>query len=104
MIVEVRAKNQITIPKEISKSLNINVGDQFDMIEKEGTIYMIPVVTYPKAYMDELDKEMKKLKEEIVSGKAKGFTNANDMIAFLDSLKKWFLFTTQKSSLNIIKN
>ena len=89
MIVEVRAKNQITIPKEISKSLGINVGDQFDMIEKDGMVYMIPVVTYPKAYMDELDKEMEQLREDIKSGKAKGFTDVDEMIAFLDKIKKW---------------
>lgn len=88
MIVEVRAKNQITIPKEISKSLGINVGDQFDMIEKDGMVYMIPVVTYPKAYMDELDKEMEQLRVDIKSGKAKGFTDIDKMIAFLDKLKK----------------
>ena len=89
MIVEVRAKNQITIPKEISKSLGINVGDQFDMIEKDGMVYMIPVVTYPKAYMDELDKEMEQLRADIKSGKAKGFTDIDEMIAFLDKVKKW---------------
>ena len=89
MIVEVRAKNQITIPKEISKSLGINVGDQFDMIEKDGMVYMIPVVTYPKAYMDELDKEMEQLRVDIKSGKAKGFTDIDEMIAFLDKVKKW---------------
>lgn len=89
MIVEVRAKNQITIPKEISKSLGINVGDQFDMIEKDGMVYMIPVVTYPKAYMDELDKEMEQLRIDIKSGKAKGFTDIDEMIAFLDKVKKW---------------
>lgn len=88
MIVEVRAKNQITIPKEISKSLGINVGDQFDMIEKDGMVYMIPVVTYPKAYMDELDKEMEQLRVDIKSGKAKGFTDIDEMIAFLDKIKK----------------
>lgn len=88
MIVEVRAKNQITIPKEISKSLGINVGDQFDMIEKDGMVYMIPVVTYPKAYMDELDKEMEQLRVDIKSGKAKGFTDIDEMIAFLDKVKK----------------
>ncbi|MCQ2382125.1 MAG: AbrB/MazE/SpoVT family DNA-binding domain-containing protein, partial [Clostridia bacterium] len=80
---EVRAKNQITIPKEISKSLGINVGDQFDMIEKDGAIYMIPVVTYPKAYMDELDKEMEKLRKDIKSGKAKSFDDIDEMLAFL---------------------
>ncbi|MCQ2740453.1 MAG: AbrB/MazE/SpoVT family DNA-binding domain-containing protein [bacterium] len=83
MIVEVRAKNQITIPKEISKSLGINVGDQFDMIEKDGMVYMIPVVTYPKAYMDELDKEMEQLRVDIKSGKAKGFTDIDEMLAYL---------------------
>ena len=83
MIVEIRAKNQITIPKEISKSLGINVGDQFDMIEKDGMVYMIPVVTYPKAYMDELDKEMEQLRADIKSGKAKSFTDIDEMLAYL---------------------
>lgn len=83
MIVEVRSKNQITIPKEISKSMNINVGDRFDMIERNGTIYMIPVVTYPKAYMDELDKEVEKLEKDMKSGKAKVFSDSKEMFAYL---------------------
>ena len=58
MIVEVRAKNQMTIPKEISKSLGINMGDQFDMIEKEY----------------ENDKK---------NGKVKIFSNTNEMLAYL---------------------
>lgn len=87
MIVEVRSKNQITIPKEISKSMHINVGDQFEMIERNGTIYMIPVVTYPKAYVDELEKEVEKFDKDYAEGKVKGYSNVKDLIASLEDDK-----------------
>lgn len=103
MIVEVRAKNQITIPKEISKSLGINVGDQFDMIEKDGMVYMIPVVTYPKAYMDELDKIEKEYENDKKNGKVKIFSNTNEMLAYLHG-KRWYKLVLLISSLKLMTN
>lgn len=57
MIVELSKKSQITIPKAIVKSLNLKVGNKFEIYEKNGVITMIPVVVYPKGYINDLLKE-----------------------------------------------
>ncbi|NLK46141.1 MAG: AbrB/MazE/SpoVT family DNA-binding domain-containing protein [Treponema sp.] len=35
MIVELKAKSQVTIPKDIVTSLELNQGDKLEVIEKE---------------------------------------------------------------------
>lgn len=83
MIVEVRNKNQITIPSEIAKSMSVNVGDQFEIIINKGRIIMIPVVSYPKAYIEEIDKELQDFKEKMASGEAKGYKNLDELLKVL---------------------
>ena len=41
MLAELRQKSQITIPKEIVLKLGLSEGDKFDIVEKDGTIYMV---------------------------------------------------------------
>jgi antitoxin MazE len=44
LLVELRQRSQITIPAEIVKRLNLHEGDQFEVIEKDGGIFLCPVV------------------------------------------------------------
>ena len=53
MIVELRDKSQITIPAKIIKNLGLIVGDRFEIIEKDGGIFL-SVVVYPKAKMKKI--------------------------------------------------
>lgn len=48
MLAELRKKSQITFPKEIIVKLGLSEGDKLDIFEQDGTIYMMPVVVYPK--------------------------------------------------------
>ena len=41
--VRVSPKFQVVIPKEIRKGLNIKPGENLVVIEKGGTIHMVPV-------------------------------------------------------------
>ena len=63
MLAELRSKSQITIPKQIVSSLNLNEGDKLEITEKDGVIQIVPVAVYPKKYIDEIqddkDKELK---------------------------------------------
>ena len=54
MLAEIRGRSQITIPAEIIKKLGISEGDKFDITEKDGGIFLCPVIVYPK------DKLLKK--------------------------------------------
>ena len=79
MLAELRGRSQITIPSEIIKSLGVSEGDKFDVIEKDGGIFLCPVVVYPKDKMIEIAKLLKKAEAETENQTA--FTNVNDMFA-----------------------
>ena len=68
MLAELRQKSQITIPKEIIVKLGLSEGDKLDIFEQDGTICMMPVVVYPKKYLDELRGEIDEAKAKIESG------------------------------------
>lgn len=79
MLAEIRGRSQITIPAEIVKSLGISEGDKFDVIEKDGGIFLCPVVVYPK---EKITKIAKILKESKTDGKAqKSFDSVEDLFA-----------------------
>lgn len=65
MITVLRAKSQITIPSSIVTSLGLKEGDQLDIVEENGSIRIIPVAVYPKAYVDHLQTEIAQLKEQL---------------------------------------
>ena len=65
MVTVLRAKSQITIPNAIVASLDLKEGDQLDIFEENGSIRIVPVAVYPKAYVDQLQNEIAQLKEQI---------------------------------------
>lgn len=79
MLAEIRGRSQITIPSEIVKKLGISEGDKFDIIEKDGGIFLCPVVVYPK---DKLKKVAKLIKDSEADLSAQGeFDTVEDMFA-----------------------
>ena len=81
MLAELRQKSQITIPKEIITKLGLSEGDKLDIIEQDGTIRMIPVVVYPKKYLDELHAEIDQAKAKIASGEQPVFDSVDALFA-----------------------
>ena len=59
MLVEMRARSQITLPNEIVKSLGISEGDKFEAVERDGGVFLCPVVVYPKAKLEQIVKIIK---------------------------------------------
>ena len=84
MIAELRAKSQITIPKEIITSLALNTGDKLDVLEKDGMICLIPVEVYPKGYIKSLKAEIEEVKSKLASGEQPVFDNVDDLFAALE--------------------
>ncbi len=79
MLAEIRGRSQITIPAEIIKSLGISEGDKFDIVEKDGGIFLCPVVVYPK---DKILKIAKIIKEsETDTNAQKVFDSVEDLFA-----------------------
>lgn len=65
MLAEIRGRSQITIPAEIIKKLGISEGDKFDIVEKDGGIFLCPVVVYPKEKMEKIAKLIKDSEAEV---------------------------------------
>ena len=76
MLAEIRGRSQITIPAEIVKKMGISEGDKFDIVEKDGGIFLCPVVVYPK---DKIAKMIKESESDIANQKA--YENVGDMFA-----------------------
>ncbi len=85
MLAELRAKSQVTIPKEVVTKLGIKEGDKLDVVEKDGLIQLIPVVVYPKKYVDELRSEIDGIKANITEGTQPVFSNIDSLF---DALEK----------------
>ena len=79
MLIELRGRSQITIPNEIVKSLGIQEGDKFDILEKDGGIFLCPVVVYPKSAMLRIAKLIKETDLEYKSGALKVYEDVDKM-------------------------
>lgn len=85
MLTELRQKSQITIPKEIIIKLGLSEGDKLDIFEQDGAIYMMPVVVYPKKYLDELRSEINEAKAKIASGEQPVFDSVDALFEKLEA-------------------
>ena len=85
MLAELRTKSQITLPKDIVKHLGLSEGDKFDVFEKDGVICFMPVVVYPKKYIEALNSEMTEIKNKVASGRQPTFGSIDSLF---DKLEK----------------
>ena len=84
MLAELRAKSQITIPKELVDKLGLYEGDKLDVYEKDGIICIMPVVVYPKKYLEKLREEIEVTRAKIASGEQPVFSNLDALFAKLE--------------------
>ena len=84
MLAELRTKSQITIPKEIVTKLGLSEGDKLDIYENDGVICIMPVVVYPKAYVETIKNEIKKVKGNISQGKQPVFDSIDKLLDDLE--------------------
>lgn len=84
MLVELKAKSQVTIPKDIVQSMELNQGDQFEVTEDDGKIVLVPVAVYPEHVIKSLRAEVKEIKESIKNGNRPVFDSIDSLFAELD--------------------
>lgn len=48
MIIDLKQKSQVTIPKKIVDKLKLKVGDKIDIEEKDGKLILTPVTIIPR--------------------------------------------------------
>jgi len=75
MLVELKQKSQVTIPKALVKKLNLEVGDKLDLALKDGRIIITPVVIIPKDqewyYTHEWQTGEKEADRQLAEGRVK---------------------------------
>lgn len=86
MIIDLRKKSQITIPKEIVDELNLQEGDHLEVSVKEGVIIIEPVAVYSKSYIKKLEDTVMRLNEEPTEYNVGPFKSVEDAIGFLEEL------------------
>lgn len=64
MLVELKSKSQVTIPKEIKKSLAQKERDQFEIRIKKGKIILEPIVPYSQETIKSFKYRQMKLKKK----------------------------------------
>lgn len=84
MLTELRAKSQITIPRDIVMKMGLTEGDKLEVVEKDGVIELMPVAVYPKKYLEELREEINEAKAKVASGEQPVFDNVDALFARLD--------------------
>ena len=84
MLVELKAKSQVTIPKDIVNSMELNQGDQFEVTEDNGKIVLVPVSIYPEHVIKNLKAEVKEIKESIKNGTQPVFDSIDSLFEELD--------------------
>lgn len=82
MLTEIRGRSQITIPAEIIKKLGIAEGDRFDVIEKNGGIFLCPVAAYPKDKMAKIARIIKESEAGLL--KKGGYDSVEDLFGEMD--------------------
>ena len=84
MLVELKAKSQVTIPKDIVNSMELSQGDQFEVMEDNGKIVLVPVAVYPEHVIKNLKAEVKEIKAAIKNGEKPVFDSIDSLFEELD--------------------
>lgn len=69
MLAELRGRSQLTIPAEIIRKIGAVEGDKFDVIEKDGGIFLCPVVVYSKDKIEKIAKLIQDSKDDLSNQK-----------------------------------
>jgi AbrB family looped-hinge helix DNA binding protein len=86
MIIDLRKKSQITIPKVIVDELNIQEGDHLEVFVRDGAIIIEPVAVYSKFYIKKLEDTVMRLNEEPTEYNVGPFKSVEDAINYLEEI------------------
>ena len=91
-IVKIGPKHQVTIPSEVFRTLNLEVGEQVEVQLKDGVIYLIPQKLIPKDqawfWTKEWQEKERKADEAIALGELSGpFEGVDELVKHLQGQK-----------------
>jgi AbrB family looped-hinge helix DNA binding protein len=85
----VGAKRQVTLPREVTRKLRLNEGDDLELRVQDGRIELVPLALIPRDQLWFWTPEWQAMEREAdldkVAGRVKTFRSAKKLIA---SLKK----------------
>jgi len=84
MIIELRKKSQVTIPKEIVSELNLREGDHLDISVKDGSIIIEPMSVYSKSYIQKLEEAVMRINEEPSKYSVGPFKSVEEAMKYLE--------------------
>jgi len=89
MLVDLKQKSQVTIPKTLVDKLKLKVGDKLDIEEKNGKLVVTPVVIVPKDqewyWTKEWQEKERKAEEDLKAGRVHTADTAEELIEHLES-------------------
>lgn len=84
MLVELKSKSQVTIPKDIINSMKLSQGDQFEILEDNGKIILVPVAIYPSHVIEHIKESVEEIKKNIKNGQQPVFDSLDSLFEELD--------------------
>ena len=84
MLIELRKKSQITIPKEIVNELNLEEKDQLEISVRNGVIMIEPVAVYSKSYIQRLEDTVMRINEDSSKYNVGPFKSVEEVISYLE--------------------
>lgn len=86
--VTISSKGQISIPKEVRKTLHIKEGDQLIYMVKGGKIILEPVINIPRSqawfWTKEVQSKIRKSESDFETGNFKSYKSIDDLIKYLE--------------------
>ena len=91
-IVKIGPKHQVTIPSEVFRTLNLEVGGQVEVQLRDGVIHLIPQKLIPKDqawfWTKEWQEKEREADEAIAHGELSGpFESVNELVKHLQGQK-----------------
>ena len=87
MIVEVRAKGMLALPKDVLKELKLSNGDSLELKVVDGVIQLTPVIVCPKTTVKELNDKLSQLKKTVGKEKSESFEAVDAVMVKLQEKK-----------------
>ena len=87
MIVELRAKGMLALPKDVLKELKLSNGDSLELKVVDGVIQLTPVIVCPKTTVKELNDKLSQLKKTVGKEKSESFEAVDAVMVKLQEKK-----------------
>ena len=85
MLTKLTSEFKVSIPKDIVNSMSLNQEDQFEVIEYNGKIILVPIAIYPEHVIKNLKFELEEIKKFIKNCNQPVF---DSIISLLEELDK----------------